>query len=135
MELILANNAPEEKLKNFLENNENVDKNLLFEKGYVVEIKGTIEGCFVMDLVDDQVDKYWLKQLYITPNAAASLPFLLEAILTMAKEKRAKQVFVHSHQPMVDILLDALQFYPQKNDILEKKHPNNKGSWWTYNVS
>ncbi|WP_164667568.1 GNAT family N-acetyltransferase [Virgibacillus doumboii] len=135
MKLIAAKNAPVEKLKNFLESNENVDKNLLLEKGYVVEIKDTIEGCFVMDLVDNHQDKYWLKQLYITPGAAASLPVLLETILALAKEKQAKQVFVHSHQPMVDVLLEALQFHPQKNDLLEDKYPVDKGSWWTYNVS
>ncbi|SFB26336.1 hypothetical protein SAMN04488072_11234 [Lentibacillus halodurans] len=133
MELIAANHASEEKLEQFLQNNQDVERNLLLEKGYVVELKGTIEGCFVMDLVDNDV--YWLKQLYVTKNAAASLPVLLEAILAMAKEKQAKQVFVHSHQPMVDVLLESLQFYPQKENTFVGTSPDKEGNWWTYHVS
>lgn len=133
MELIAANHASEKKLERFLQHNQDVDQELLLEKGYVVELKGTIEGCFVMDLVDDDV--YWLKQLYVTKNAAASLPVLLESILALAKEKQAKQVFVHSHQPMVDVLLEALQFYPQKENAFVQDAPSQEGNWWTYNVS
>ncbi|MFD2761020.1 hypothetical protein [Lentibacillus juripiscarius] len=133
MELIAANRASEEKLENFLEDNKDVEKELLLEKGYVVEIEGTIEGCFVMDTVEDGI--YWLKQLYVTKNAAGSLPVLLETILALAKKKEAKQVFVHSHQPMVDVLLEALQFYPQKENKFVHDAPVEKGNWWTYNVS
>ncbi|HLS09944.1 hypothetical protein [Lentibacillus sp.] len=133
MELIAANYASEEKLERFLENNKDVKRDILLEKGYVVELKGQIEGCFVIDTVDDDI--YWLKQLYVTKNAAASLPILLESILALAKEKQAKQLFVHSHQPMVDVLLEALQFSPQKENALVSDYPDNNGSWWTYNVS
>ncbi|TFJ93372.1 GNAT family N-acetyltransferase [Lentibacillus salicampi] len=133
MELIAANHVTEEKLERFLESNKDVKRNILLEKGYVVELNATIEGCFVIDTVDQ--DHYWLKQLYVTKNAASSLPVLLESILTLAKEKQAKQLFVHSHQPMVDVLLEALQFYPQKENTFVTNYPNNKGNWWTYNVS
>ncbi|MFD1362019.1 hypothetical protein [Lentibacillus salinarum] len=133
MELIAANHAPEEKLEQFLQHNENVERELLLEKGYVVTFKGTIEGCFVMDLVD--ADVYWLKQLHVTKQAATSLPVLLETILALAKEKQARQVFVHSHQPMVDVLLEALQFHPQKDNAFVQETPNQEGNWWTYHVS
>lgn len=133
MELIAANYASQEKLNTFLEHNKDVEREQLLEKGYVVEVKETIEGCFVLDAVE--VDVYWLKQLYITKNAAASLPILLESILALAKEKHAKKVFVHSHQPMVDILLEALQFQPQKENALVQAPPEKEGYWWTYNVS
>ncbi|SDQ12907.1 GNAT family N-acetyltransferase [Virgibacillus salinus] len=133
MKLIAANQASQEKLESFLTSNDNVEQDLLKKKGYIVEIDNNIEGCFILDSIDDDI--YWLKQLYITKDYAKSLPVLLEAILAMAKEKQAKKVFVHSHQPMVDILLEALQFYPQKENILVDKHPIDKGSWWTYNVS
>ncbi|TRM10785.1 GNAT family N-acetyltransferase [Lentibacillus cibarius] len=133
MEIIAANHASEEKLQRFLKDNKDVEKNLLLEKGYVVEIDDTIEGCFVLDTVEDDI--YWLKQLYVTKNKAGSLPVLLETILALAKEKQAKQVYVHSHQPMVDVLLEALQFYPQKENEITDKLPKNNGNWWTYNVS
>src|SRR5699024_149681 len=90
MELIAANYASEEKLERFLENNKDVKRDILLEKGYVVELKGQIEGCFVIDTVDDDI--YWLKQLYVTKNAAASLPILLESILALAKEKQAATI-------------------------------------------
>ncbi|WP_010531570.1 hypothetical protein [Lentibacillus jeotgali] len=133
MELIAANRAISEKLETFLENNKDVKRDLLLEKGYVVEFNGTIEGCFVIDSVDEDI--YWLKQLYVTKSAATSLPVLLESILALAKEKQARQLFVHSHQPMVDVLLEALQFSPQKENAFVANHPDNKGNWWTYNVS
>jgi|SRR5699024_2700908 len=133
MELIAANQATKEKLETFLENNKDVERDLLLEKGYVVEFNGMVEGCFVIDSVDEDI--YWLKQLYVTKNAAASLPVLLESILALAKEKQAKQLFVHSHQPMVDVLLEALQFSPQKENAFVANQPDNKGNWWTYNVS
>ncbi|QKY70487.1 hypothetical protein [Lentibacillus sp. CBA3610] len=133
MEIIAANHASTEKLEEFLQHNQDVERGLLLEKGYVVELKEKIEGCFVLDTVDDDI--YWLKQLYVTKNAATSLPVLLETILALAKEKQAKQVFVHSHQPMVDILLEALQFYPQKENAFVSEAPDKEGNWWTYNVS
>ncbi|HLR62050.1 MAG TPA: hypothetical protein VK097_06385 [Lentibacillus sp.] len=133
MELIAANQATKEKLETFLENNKDVERDLLLEKGYVVEFNGMVEGCFVIDSIDEDI--YWLKQLYVTKNAAASLPVLLESILALAKEKQAKQLFVHSHQPMVDVLLEALQFSPQKENAFVANQPDNKGNWWTYNVS
>ncbi len=133
MKLIAANQTSQEKLENFLKSNDNVEQDLLKKKGYVVEIEDNIQGCFILDSIDEGV--YWLKQLYITKDYAKSLPILLEAILAMAKEKQATKVFVHSHQPMVDVLLEALQFYPQKENTLVDKRPIDKGSWWTYNVS
>ncbi|MGP4106170.1 GNAT family N-acetyltransferase [Virgibacillus sp. L01] len=133
MKLIAANQTSQEKLENFLKSNDNVEQDLLKKKGYVVEIEDNIQGCFILDSIEEGI--YWLKQLYITKDYAKSLPVLLEAILAMAKEKQAKKVFVHSHQPMVDVLLEALQFYPQKENDLVDKSPIDKGSWWTYNVS
>ncbi|WP_077329355.1 hypothetical protein [Virgibacillus siamensis] len=133
MKLIPANKAPKKELARFLEMNENVDGKLLVDKGYAVEVNEKIEGCFVLDAVENDI--YWLKQLYITKSAAAKLPVLLEGILTLAKKKQARKVYVHSHQPMVDILLEALQFHPQAGSEWVNKYPIEKGNWWTYNVS
>lgn len=133
MKLILAKNMSYEQLEAFFNKNPSVNKGTVFEKGYVVEMNHTIEGCFILDKVEEGI--YWLKQLYITQTEAGKLPFLLEAILVLAKEQNAKSVYVHSHQPIVDILLEALQFHPQKESLFKDKYPVKGGNWWAYNVS
>jgi len=133
MNLIRANRVSEERLHEFLNNNENLDDENLLNKGYVVEIDSDIVGCFIIEPIEE--DLYWLKQLYITPAEAGSLPLLLESILALAKKQQAKKVYVHSHQPMVDIILEALQFHPQTDKILVDKRPDKQGKWWTYSVS
>lgn len=134
MHIIPANEASDVMLEDFFKRNENLDRNSLVEKGFVVKINSKIEGCFILDEMDEK-DAYWLKQLYITRTEANKLPVLLESILTIAKSLKAKSVYVHSHQPVVDILLEALQFHPQKDASYVDKYPLKKGSWWTYNVS
>lgn len=130
---MLAKHTTYNQLEEFFSKNVNVDKNSVFQKGYVVEINNKIEGCFILDQIE--ANNYWLKQLYITQSEAAKLPLLLETILTLAKKQNAKSVYVHSHQPVVDILLEALQFHPQKEPLLVGKYPVGKGNWWAYNVS
>lgn len=134
MNIIPANKAQEEQLQEFFTRNENLDKDGLMEKGFVVEINSKIEGCFLLDQMDEK-DVYWLKQLYITRTEANKLPVLIESILTIAKTMEAKRVYVHSHQPVVDILLEALQFHPQTDTSFVDKYPLKRGNWWTYNVS
>ena len=133
MRLIRANQVSVEKMEEFLMHNENVKKDGLMKHGYVMELNGKIEGCFVLEEMDNEM--YWLKQLYITKNEAARLPVLLESILVLAKEQHAKTVYVHSHQPVVDIILDALQFHPQKEDSFVDKYEKQEGNWWSYQVS
>ncbi|WP_087973640.1 hypothetical protein [Oceanobacillus rekensis] len=133
MKILLAKEASYVNLEEFFGKNPNVNQKSVYEKGYVVEIDNKIEGCFVLDQLE--TDIYWLKQLYITQSEAGRLPILLEAILTLAKQQHAKSIYVHSHQPVVDILLEALQFHPQKEKMFEDKYPVSNGSWWAYNVS
>lgn len=133
MNLIQANRVSEEKLDHFLKNNQTVNGDSLLQMGYVVEVQEQIEGCFVLEAMDDYI--YWLKQLYITKSEAAKLPVLLETILNLAKEQQAKTVYVHSHQPVVDIILESLQFHPQQEDIFVDKHESREGNWWFYSVS
>ncbi|MFC4024955.1 hypothetical protein ACFOUV_14270 [Oceanobacillus longus] len=133
MKILLAKEASYVQLEEFFGKNPNVNQKSVYENGYVVEMKDKIEGCFVLDQLKEDI--FWLKQLYITQSEAGRLPFLLEAILTLAKQRNAKSIYVHSHQPVVDILLEALQFHQQKEKILEDKYPTTNGSWWAYNVS
>lgn len=133
MHMIRAHDVSYDRLKVFLEKNQTVDKVNLLKNGYVVEIQDEIEGCFILEMMRE--GEYWLKQLFITKEHAAMLPVLLEAILTLAKQQRAIVVYVHSYQPVVDILLEALQFHPQKEKDFVDKHEINKGNWWSYSVS
>lgn len=133
MNLIRANRVSEERLDEFLKHNDRLNKEGLLKQGYVVEMNGRIEGCFMIERIKE--DLYWLKQLYISQSEAGSLPLLLESILALAKQQHAKKVYVHSHQPMVDIILEAMQFHPQTENVLVNKRPEKQGKWWTYNVS
>ncbi|MGY0691212.1 hypothetical protein ACW2QC_00300 [Virgibacillus sp. FSP13] len=133
MNLIATKHAATEKVEQFLEKNQDVKQDALFQNGYVVEMDQQIEGCFILEQVDNGV--YWLKQLHVTKQAAPSLPILLESVLALAKERNARSIYVHSHQPMVDVLLEALQFHPQEENQFVDNHPVEKGNWWTYNVS
>ncbi|WP_085994035.1 hypothetical protein [Oceanobacillus senegalensis] len=135
MNIIPAKKATEEQLEAFFSKNENLDGKGLLEQGYVVIINDKIEGCFILQEVEEEEGVYWLKQLYITRTEATKLPVLIESVLTIAKSKEAKSVYVHSHQPVVDILLEALQFHPQKETNFVDKHPIEKGNWWSYQVS
>lgn len=135
MHMIRANDVAYDRLKVFLEKNQLVDKVNLLKNGYVVEIQDKIEGCFILEKMCEGEGEYWLKQLFITKEHAAMLPVLLEAILTLAKQQQAIMVYVHSYQPVVDLLLEALQFHPQKEKVFVDKQTITKGNWWSYSVS
>lgn len=133
MKLVEANKAPKQMLANFLNHNDHLESDRLIASGYVAIKQEEIVGCFILDSVEEGL--FWLKQLYITQSAAMNLPVLLEAILVLAKQKYAKEVYVHSHQPMVDILLEGLQFHRKPVDSIIKQLSDQKGTWWAYQVS
>jgi len=133
MKIMPVKHAVYEQLKDYLERNDNINKQLLLQKGYVVEISGQIEASFILEELD--ADILWLKQLYITQSKAAKLPVLLETILQLARKREAKRVYVHSHQPVVDILLEALSFQPEKQNKFIDEKSLMTGSWWSYQVS
>jgi len=133
MKIMAAEHATIDKIETFLDTTHEINKEGLLHDGYVVEIDEKIKGCFVLSIIEDDV--YWLKQLYIAEEAAAHLPVLLESILQMSKGKQAKKLYVHSHQPVVDLLLEALQFNPQPKKELSEKLGKREGNWWAYQVS
>lgn len=128
-----ATEAPIDLLETFLANNEGIKIETLLGSGYVVEVNEKIIACFALEEISG--NRLWLKQLYITKKEATILPLLLETILTLAKEKKAKVVCVNSVQPMVDVILAALEFHEQENKVLEQETDLTSGKWWTYNVS
>lgn len=134
MKLIEASRVNKERLKQFLENNNQIDIKTLLKSGYVVEYEGKIIGCFELESMEDGA--YWLKQLYIIRNEAVKLPVLLEFILIFAKQKQAKVIFAHSEQPVTDLLLESLSFSLHLDDNFQlQKVTNRKGHWWSYQVS
>jgi len=133
MNLLRAHCVSKDELDAFLNNNNQLDKKYLLRDGYVVEINGCIEGCFIIQPIENNF--FWLKSLYISQSKVNFLPLLFEAILALVKEKRAKKLFVHSHQPMVDKILEALRFTPQRESGFANDYVNRHGQWWSYNVS
>ncbi|WP_269410495.1 hypothetical protein [Lentibacillus daqui] len=133
MNLVATKHVSIEKVEHFLQQNRDVNGNALMQHGYVVEIEQQIEGCFILEPMEPGV--YWLKQLHVTKKCAPSLAVLLESVLAIAKQRHAKSVYVHSHQPVVDLLLDALQFHPQKKNEFVDSQQMKEGNWWVYNVS
>ena len=133
MKLIRTNHAAKELVEHFLMNNPEINKATLLANGYVVKVENKIAGCFILERLEDRL--YWLKQLYITKAEAVKLPLLVESILALAKEQHAEEVFVNSHQIMVDIILEALQFHPQKDLTILDKHFTSEGKWWTYRIT
>jgi hypothetical protein len=133
MDLIPVNTVTVEELNRFLDKNDHVDGRSLVDHGYVVRIGEELEGCFVLAPLTDDV--YWLRQLYINQKKADRLPFLIDAIVTLAEKKQLKRIYVHSHQPVVDLLLEALQFEKEKKNEYVDNPPKINGKWWAYNVS
>ncbi|HIS27927.1 MAG TPA: hypothetical protein IAA78_00565 [Candidatus Avamphibacillus intestinigallinarum] len=134
MNLVRINEVPYDKLETFIMNNQHINSVRLQKAGYAVLKDDCMIGCFILESIDAG-DSYWLQQLFIEKKEAAKLPVLIETILTLAREKEAKRVHVHSHQPVVDVLLEALQFNPQTlHHSLTVQH-DIEGQWWTYQVS
>lgn len=138
MQLIPASKLTEAEFSRFVDSNEQIKKQSLWENGYVFEVNGEICGCFQLDKID--TDAYWLKQLYVTKANAKKLPLLLEVILLFAKQQQAKRIYAHSQQPVTDLLLDSFSFSLQQNqtvNLQQHDEPNDhlKGHWWLYRVS
>lgn len=132
VKMLEAKIADRTKVEHFLNNNAEINRRQLIEKGFVVEMDNAIKGCFVIEHVND--DTYWLKQLYMNQEEIISLPLLIEAIIQQAKKLEIKTMYVHSHQHIVDQLLEALQFYPQRSPEFVDKNRDAKGKWWAYAI-
>ncbi len=132
MKVIAAHEASDEQLEKFMLHAQQIELKTLFKEGYVVIIDGKIQGCFILSTMEHNV---WLKQLYIMQRYARYLPVLIETIVQMSKKKQAKKLYVHSHQPAIDLLLDALQFHLQNELLATKQFKRKSGNWWAYDVS
>src|SRR5699024_7381586 len=126
MKIMAAEHATIDKIETFLDTTHEINKEGLLHDGYVVEIDEKIKGCFVLSIIEDDV--YWLKQLYYAEVPAAHHTVLLESILQITKGKQARKLYVHSHQTVVDIIHEALQFNPQAKKELSEKLGKREGN-------
>lgn len=133
MKLMRANEVPEGLVNNFLENNPQVNKQSILQSGYVVEMNDNICGCFVLKHIKNGI--YVLRQLFVTATSAINIPIFIESILQLAAQMKAREIFVHSHKLMIDIILEALQFHPQEDCSFLDKYTKNEGKWWSYAIS
>ncbi|WP_217586399.1 hypothetical protein [Lentibacillus saliphilus] len=133
MEIIRAKEVEEAKIETLLNLNQALDKDLLIECGYVVNMSGKIAGCFVLDPIDTQ--EYWLRHLYLKPDAAYAVIVLLETAITLARQNDAAVIYVNSHQSTVNTLLEALHFKRSHMVPQITSEEATAGIWWTYHVS
>lgn len=133
MKIIKASKFPEKYIHEFLKNAHQIQVENILKAGYILEVNHTISGCFILEKMTENI--YELKQFYLISTEAIKIPTLFEAVLTIAKEKSAKQVFVHSHKLMTDIILKSLNFYPHETPTFVKKSAENDGKWWSYTIS
>lgn len=133
MQLLRTQSASKDQVEDFLLKNIEIDREDLISKGYIVRMDNRIIGCFILDQLKDRL--YWLRQLYIMKEETMKLPLVIEAILVLAKDKEATQVFVNSHQVMLDIILNALTFYPAPYPLSDQKDIESKGKWWAYDLN
>ncbi|HEY4600790.1 MAG TPA: hypothetical protein VIG73_05875 [Cerasibacillus sp.] len=131
MKLAKAHTVQGPLLESFIKTATSLDKGHLIKEGYVIQTNDCIKGCFILTQVSDE--DYWLKQLFIHPEMTRNLPILLETIIMMTRELNGRKLYIHSHQVLLDIILDALYFektrdIPSALENIQKQ----SGKWWHY---
>ena len=132
LRIIKASQLSEKDVYDFLKNAHQIDIQSVLKSGYLLEIDGKICGCFVLEEMTDHI--FELKKFYLISTEAIKIPPLFEAILTIAKEKKAKKVYVYSQKLMTDIILESFNFYPQEDTVFPKKEGEDEGKWWFYTM-
>ncbi|WP_152656871.1 hypothetical protein [Oceanobacillus sp. CFH 90083] len=133
MQIYQVKEAKIELIEEFIHKNEKPFGKRLTSESYVVEINGSIEGCFNLDAVDEST--YWLKQLYITKEHVQKLFVIFESVLVISRKNDIKCVYVHNQSPVVDILLESLQFKRESDVRFKNVYSEKTGNWWAYQVS
>jgi len=131
--LMKAKDATARDIHRLVDSNKSIDTEKLYQTGYVIKQADHLEGCFVLEKMENNT--LWLRQMFVTKEAVISLPGLLEAVLALAKNEEADNVIIHSHQVELDIVLEALQFFPQTDATYVDNSVDIPGKWWAYKVS
>lgn len=134
MKLAKAHTVQGPLLESFIKTATSLDKSHLIKEGYVIQSNDCIKGCFILTQVSDE--DYWLKQLFIHPEMTRNLPVLLETIMLMTRELHGRKLYIHSHQVLLNIILEALYFretdsIPQSLENIQKQ----SGTWWYCTIS
>lgn len=134
MKLIKASAVKESDLNTFIGQQQILYKtDSISEKtSYVIEDESTIISLFQMELVEGQ--NGWLKKLFITKNDALKLPAVLHTIIQFAKEQNIRTIYVHSKQPVTDLLLSSSSFTLQPLETLRPFQNEKQGNWWFYSI-
>ncbi|MCT1901185.1 hypothetical protein [Oceanobacillus sojae] len=133
MQIYQVKEAKIELIEDFIHKNERLFGKKLTEESYVVEVDGSIEGCFNLEKVDEST--YWLKQLYLNKEHVQKLFVVFESVLVISRKNDIKCVYVHNQSPVVDILLESLQFKRESDVTFKNINSEKTGNWWAYQVS
>jgi len=133
MQIYQVKEAKLELIEKFMEKNGTLFGKKLTKESYVVEINGSMEGCFNLDMVDEST--YWLKQLYLNKEHVEKLFVVFESVLVISRKNNVKCVYVHNQSPVVDILLESLQFKRESDVTFKNINSEKTGNWWAYQVS
>ncbi|NLI67118.1 MAG: hypothetical protein GX374_00540 [Bacilli bacterium] len=132
MELKKATAVSESKLHSFIGKSgwfHNV-KALDEPSSYVIKDGEMIISWFQLESIDGE--NYWLKKLFISQNEAMKLPSVMHTIIQYAEQQNAKTIYVHSKQPVTDLLLASFSFALQDEHSLQPFQKERTGNWWFY---
>jgi len=123
------------KLQQFLQQSEK--EFVLFDEqphaSYCIEDDGEIISLCQLDVHTDGAG--WLKKLFITRQQATKLPDVLQTIIRFAETKRAKQLYVHSKQPLTDLLLLSSSFTIDERSNVQHFNDEQTGTWWSITLT
>lgn len=134
MKLLKATDVSESELNLFIGKHDWFDQVEALNKksSYVIRDGQTIISWFQLESID--FENYWLKKLFISQNEALKLPNVLLSIIEYAKQENARTLYVHSKQPVTDLLLSSFQFTLQLPDERYSFQDEREGNWWYFNL-
>lgn len=135
MELKKATAVNQSDLYSFITRHELLANSRQFndKTSYVIEDHGRIITWFQIDYIN-QVDM-WLKKLFIVQTEALKLPTVLHTIIRFAYENDIARMYVHSKQPVTDLLLNSFSFTLQSDQHLQSFQAAEEGNWWYYSLA
>lgn len=135
MELKKATAVNQDKLHSFFAHHEPLQTvhDINEHTSYVIEQDGSIISWFQIDYLNH--DDLWLKKLFIVQSEALKLPDVLQTIVKFANRNKVTTIYVHSKQPVTDLLLSSFSFTLQPSQRLQPFQLAKRGNWWSYTFS
>jgi len=134
MKLFKATAISKDDLNSFIAQHEElaIPRNFNEKTSYVIEENGSLISWFQLEFVAK--NDVWLKKLFIIQNEALKLPTVLHAIINFANENNVLTLYVHSKQPVTDLLLSSFSFTLQTYEQLQPFQLMKEGRWWLYSL-